>query len=323
MDVSIVIPTKNGGSVLDKVLSAIENQKTIFSYEVICVDSGSSDNTIEIINSHKCKLFCIEPKDFGHGKTRNFGAFKGIGEFIVFLTQDAVPATDDWLQNFISAMKSNDEIVGGFGRHIPYDGCNIFDDRDIRLMFEGFGTENTIYYMDDPERYKIEEGYRHLLAYFSDNNSCVRRSIFEKYPYADVNFSEDQIWAKQMIELGYKKLYCPSAPVYHSHNYPLKTYFKRYFDEYKGLYKVHNYIISKNLFSAMYLAFRLFLSDVKYVRSQPLSKKGKIKWICYSFVRNNFRCIGGYLGGSYHSYSKGFKKFLDKHISQQYNQIKE
>ena len=155
MDVSIVIPTKNGGAVLDKVLSAIEKQRTSFSYEIICVDSGSNDDTIRIINSHNCKLFCIEPEDFGHGKTRNLGAFKGTGEFIVFLTQDAVPATNEWLQNFISAMKSNDEIVGGFGRHIPYDGCNIFDARDIKLMFEGFGSDNTIYYMEDKNRYQI------------------------------------------------------------------------------------------------------------------------------------------------------------------------
>lgn len=48
------------------------------------------------------------------------------------------------------------------------------------------------------------------------------RKIWEKYPYDDVNFAEDQIWAKKMIELGYKKLYCPYAAVYHSHNYELK-----------------------------------------------------------------------------------------------------
>ena len=81
---------------------------------------------------------------------------------------------------------------------------------------------------------------------FRDNNSCIRRDIFEKYPYKDVSFAEDQIWAKQMIELGYKKLYCPFAPVYHSHNYKLSTYFMRYYDEYKGLYYLQNYQIAKS-----------------------------------------------------------------------------
>lgn len=59
--------------------------------------------------------------------------------------------------------------------------------------------------MEDKERYEREEGYRHVLAFFSDNNSCVRRDVFEQHPYDDVNFAEDQIWARKMIELGYKK----------------------------------------------------------------------------------------------------------------------
>ena len=52
MDVSIVIPTKNGGSLFDKVLTMIDKQETDYEYEVICVDSGSTDNTIEIIKKH-------------------------------------------------------------------------------------------------------------------------------------------------------------------------------------------------------------------------------------------------------------------------------
>ena len=72
-----------------------------------------------------------------------------------------------------------------------------FDKRDLTLLFKGYGLTNTIYQLEDKERYKNEEGYRHLLSFYSDNNSCMRRSIWEKYPYEDVNFAEDQIWAKK------------------------------------------------------------------------------------------------------------------------------
>ena len=77
MDVTIVIPTKNAGDILDRTLNMVFSQKTQFSYEVICVDSGSKDKTLDIIGKYPCKLFQIEPKDFGHGKTRNYGASKG------------------------------------------------------------------------------------------------------------------------------------------------------------------------------------------------------------------------------------------------------
>ena len=239
MDVSIVIPTKNGGHLFEKVLDAVFKQKTEYEYEVICVDSGSKDGTLDVIRKYPCRLFQIEPSEFGHGKTRNYGASKGNGTYIIFITQDALPATDTWLQNFIDAMKMDPEIVGGFGIHYPYPDCNLLDKRDLDGHFKGFGETNTIFHLDDPERYEREEGYRHYLAFFSDNNSCIRRDIFEKYPYEDVNFAEDQIWARKMIELGFKKVYCPYAPVYHSHNFKLRTYFKRYYDEQKGLYEVH------------------------------------------------------------------------------------
>ena len=125
MDVSIVIPTKNGGSLLEEVLKSIFSQKTEYTYEVICVDSGSTDDSIEIIRKYDVALYEIKPSEFGHGKTRNYGASKGTGEFIVFLTQDALPASDTWLENFVNAMKMDDQIAGGFGIHYPYPDCNI------------------------------------------------------------------------------------------------------------------------------------------------------------------------------------------------------
>lgn len=321
MDVSIIIPTKNGGDILEKVLTAVYSQKTKYIYEVICVDSGSTDNTIKIIKKFGCKLFEIAPKDFGHGKTRNYGASKGTGEFIIFITQDAEPATDSWLENFIDAMKSDDEIVGGFGIHYPYPDCNVFDKRDLKVHFEGFGSDNTIFWLEDKQRYEREEGYRHLLAFFSDNNSCLKRSVWEKYPYDDVNFAEDQIWARKMIELGYKKLYCPHAPVYHSHNYSLSTYFKRYYDEFKSIYGLHKFIIVSKWYYTIPGALRQFSHDVKYLRTLKMTKTQKIKWAWYSLWRNVFKYVGGYIGGRYASYSPKKQRFLDRTISQQYDQI--
>ena len=52
MDVSIVIPTKNAGALFDKVLERVFQQETNYTYEVICVDSGSSDGTLDIIKKY-------------------------------------------------------------------------------------------------------------------------------------------------------------------------------------------------------------------------------------------------------------------------------
>lgn len=324
MDVSIVIPTKNAGKLLDMVLNRVFRQETEYEYEVICVDSGSSDETISIINKYPCKLYEISPQDFGHGKTRNYGASKGTGEYIVFITQDAMPASKRWLQNFIDAMKSDPEIVGGFGIHYTYPDCNIIDKRDLAQHFKNFGSDNTIFQLtnENRERYEKEEAYRHFMVFFSDNNSCVRRDIFEKYPYDDVDFAEDQIWARKMIEMGYKKLYCPFAPVYHSHNFKLSTYFQRYYDEYKGLYQLHHFLISTSWLKIPLQICKHILDDVRYIRTLKMSKKEKIHWIKYSICRNFSRYVGGYLGGKYAGYSEKKQRWLDQHISQQYKQRK-
>ena len=112
------------------------------------------------------------------------------------------------------------------------------------------------------------------------------------------------------------------APVYHSHNFKLSTYFARYYDEYKGLYEIHQYMMAQHFRQLPRLWVRQVRGDCAYIRQQPIGKKTKIKWAIYSAFRNFDRFVGGTLGGKYHTYSEAKQKFLDKHISQQYRQRK-
>ncbi len=321
MDATIVIPTKNGGERLDEVLHAVFSQKTIHDYEVICVDSGSTDRTLEIIQRYPCKFFQIPPQEFGHGKTRNYGASKGTGEYIIFLTQDAVPASEGWLDSFLEAMELEPKIAGGFGIHYPYPDCNIIDRRDLKQHFRNFGEKNKVFFIEDEDRYEVDKGYQQYLAFFSDNNSCLRRSVWEQIPYQDVDFAEDQIWARQILEAGYKKVYCPYAPVYHSHNYPLKTYFYRFYDEFKGLYQVYHWTMFSTMRGVIRQVLAMDRRDISYILKKDSGIRHKWNWIHYACVRNRYRCMGAYLGGNYHSFPDDVKIYLDTHISQQYMQI--
>ena len=320
MDVSIVIPTKNAGPLFSRVLEAVFHQKTEYEYEVICVDSGSTDETLDIINKFPCKLYQIPKEEFGHGKTRNYGASKGTGEFIVFITQDALPASDLWLQNFIEGMKTDEQIAGGFGIHYPYPDCNLIDKIMLKNHFRNFGEERTIFYIEDPKRYETDDGYRGFLSFFSDNNSCLRRKVWEQIPYDDVNFAEDQIWAKKVLEKGYKKIYVPDAPVYHSHNFPVKTYLGRCFDEFKALYQLNGYKIAETRSQVITGSLHGILYDWRCIFKEDVSFFEKIKWMVYSVWRNYCKYLGAYYSVKYNALSETDRKKMDEKYSQQYKQ---
>lgn len=319
---SVIIPTKNGGSIFKMVLVQVLQQSLYERFEIIIIDSGSSDDTVDFIKNkqkeHKNIILKeIPPKEFGHGKTRNLGASLAKGEFLVFITQDALPYDEYWLKNLISCFGIDENIVGVFGRHVPYDDCDIFEKHNIITHFNNFGSETTIFYLDDKERYEREEGYRHLLCYYSDNSSAMRKKVWETIPYPDVDFAEDQLWARQIIEKGYKKAYSPHSVVYHSHNYNFKQMFRRYYDEYKGLYKIYNYISVKSIFLLPAYIFKHLINDIRFLKSSiDLTKKDKLYWARYSLVKNTVRYLGAYLGvlGDKHT-------FLNRLFSSEYRLI--
>ena len=170
MKVSVVIPTKNAGPILFRVLDILMRQDFPWPYEVLVVDSGSVDGTLDVVKSFpSVRLIEIPAKEFGHGKTRNFAIANTSGDFIAMITQDALPQDVNWLKSFVSVIGQDDRIAGVFGRHVAYPEASPFTRIELEQHFSGFLT-NPIVYLDDPNRYAEDEGYRQYLYFFSDNN---------------------------------------------------------------------------------------------------------------------------------------------------------
>ena len=296
MKASVIIPTKNPGKQFRNVLQAVLTQETPWAFEVLVVDSGSTDGTVEWLESLEgVGLRQIPPSDFGHGKTRNFAIGQTSGEFVAVITHDALPANEHWLLELVTAVEQSDDVAGAFGRHLAYAHDGPFTERDLRLHFDGFLAWPEIMTLEDKERYQTDEGYRQLLHYFSDNNACLRRKVWEKIPYPDVDFAEDQLWAKQVIEAGYAKAFSNKAVVFHSHSYGFINLFRRSFDESRALNRLFGYQLCPTLLQMFGQSFRTMIADVRYFFGSriPLTE---LIWLLRSPFRNTAKQFGFYLG---------------------------
>ena len=229
-DVSIVVLVYNGEQYLNEVLASIFDQRTGFCFEVIAIDSGSTDRSLEIIGKYPVRLHGINKGEFGHGKTRNLGARLGAGKYIIFLTQDATPASNTWLENLVGAVDEDDRVAGSYSRQLPRPDCNPMEMRDISIGAPPVSIVKKVDFKDEFQKKTYEDHYQQFIL-FSDVSSCVRKSFFERTPFnEDILMMEDQEWCKAAIEAGYRVVYEAASAVYHSHNHPLRAVYKRHFD---------------------------------------------------------------------------------------------
>lgn len=269
MKASIIVPTKNPGSMFIEVLQAIRNQRADWPFEIIVVDSGSTDGTVDEIKRHpEVTLIEIPPNEFGHGRTRNLAISKARGEFCALLTHDARPVDEYWLSHLVAAVEQDSRIAGAFGPHRAYQQHSAFTKRDLENHFSTFERLPFVLSRDtDAERYKSDQGWRQILHFYSDNNSCLRRSVWERIPYPDVEFAEDQIWASQVIEAGWKKAYAPNAAVFHSHEYGPFEQLQRAFDESLAFRTLFGYRLGGRFMRAARSAAALSLADWRWGRA--------------------------------------------------------
>lgn len=227
---SVIIPTLNGGEMFTELLERIEAQKVQWPFELVIVDSGSTDDTVSQARKLPfTNVIEIDKKQFQHGRTRNLGAARSTGEYILFLTQDALPADSFWLYNFVSTMDRFPEAAGGFGKHFAHRDASAPTKLEMRNHFAGFNQFPLMVskYTDLPKWNSGDRGWRQVLHYYSDNNSCMRRSAWNEMPYPEISYGEDQLWAQQAMLRGWNKIYCPNAIVQHSHEYDYEETLER------------------------------------------------------------------------------------------------
>jgi len=221
IEISVLVLTKNEARNVGACLEAIFSQQTSAEFEVIVVDSGSSDETLEIARQYPAKIYEIPVGTFHHARTRNYAASLAEGSHLVYLAADALPVNGDWLEVLISNF-SDPRVGAVYGRHLPKPGATT--ERQI-VLSAVYGDERLV----KNASCRSELGYRYY--HFSTVNAALRRSVWQAIPFPeDLKVFEDVGIAKGILDAGWRIVYEPRACVYHSHNHSTKELFRRYFD---------------------------------------------------------------------------------------------
>lgn len=230
VDVTVIIPTLNGATYLREVLQAVAGQEGAGDVEVIVIDSGSTDGTLDIVADFpEVHLEHIAKKDFGHGRTRNWGAELARGRYVAFLTQDATPASPHWLRHLIEPLHVNDDVWGVYGLQIPRSHCPPMLKYEIRNTFAASGADVGVTLQSAAW---TTAGQRDRAGFYSDVNSATRKDVLTTLlAYRDVRYGEDQLFGRDVLDAGKLKAYSPAAAVIHSNDVKISDYANRVFDE--------------------------------------------------------------------------------------------
>jgi rhamnosyltransferase len=280
--ISIVIPVKDGGADLALCLEAISRQGVDDDVEIVVVDSGSSDGSAELARSHGALVHEIPPLEFNHGATRNLGAGLSGGETLVFLSQDAEPVGTDWLARLVAPLAADERVAGVYGRQLA--------------RLDAVPPER--YFLDflygARPRVQAAGGARELSmdnTLFSNANSALRRSLWERHPFADdIIMSEDQDWSRRVLVEGWRIAYEPDAVVRHSHPYTIGAAFRRFFDS--GVSAERAYLAATESNRVLREA------ALRYLRGELgwLARSGQARWIPYTAVYELAKLAGLQLG---------------------------
>ncbi len=214
--VSIVIRTKNEAEFIGQTLKKIEDQEFNGNYEIIIVDSGSTDSTLDIVKKYDVKLLQIPPKEFTYGRSLNIGARSAKGAFIVNLSAHALPVDEKWLTNLIRCFE-NHNVAGVYGRQISSGHLNPFEALQNEAFF---GHEKITFNMNNKEMLKR--------IHFSNSNSAIRRDVWQRFKFDEqVLYAEDALWQAEVIEAGFSIVYAADAPVHHTHRISILGGYKK------------------------------------------------------------------------------------------------
>jgi rhamnosyltransferase len=214
MDIGVVIRTLDEAELIGRCLETLAGQRGGHELDVLVVDSGSTDTTVDIAEAHGARVIHMAPADFDYSKALNLGIENVSGDLVVLLSAHAIPLDDEWLER-MTAPFADPEVAGVSSGQVAWPGAPWWEVARVQAMF---GDERRVYTAGDTES-----------MVFSNAASCIRRSVWRDAQFT-LPAAEDLDWAQRAVAAGLKVVYEPAAEVYHSHDEPPRAQARRMID---------------------------------------------------------------------------------------------
>ena len=206
---SLVIRCYNEEQHIGRLLSGIL-QQTVQDYEIIVVDSGSTDATVAIASRYPIKLLSIQPQEFSFGRALNLGCQAATGDIIVIASAHVYPVYRDWLEQLLVPFR-DPKIAITYGKQRGNQQTKYSEHQ----VFAKWFPDESHWYQDHP--------------FCNNANAAIRRSLWQQLPYDEtLTGLEDLDWAKRVLGLGYQLAYVAEAEIVHVHEETPNKIYNRY-----------------------------------------------------------------------------------------------
>lgn len=222
IETSIIIRTKNEEKWIGIVLEKLFRQ-SYQNFEIIIVDSGSKDSTLENAKKFPVKIFQISPDKFSYPYALNYGILQtSANKYIVIMSAHSLPISDNWLQDGLKDFENFKQVAGVYGFLKPLPNASFAD----KLIMNGLNFIRRL--LSRQQRYIIRQPGMGVLGF---TNAIIRKDLWnnrrlnEEYGAG----GEDGEWASYWLQKGYIVVKDWKFSVYHSHNLGFLGWYKQFY----------------------------------------------------------------------------------------------
>ncbi len=219
--VDVIIPAYKPGKEFQELLARLMRQTVLPGNIFILQTIEDGEELLQFSEEH-IKVVPIKRAEFDHGGTRDYGARLSEADYILLMTQDAMPKNEGVIEELLKGF-TGEHVGMSYGRQLARKDADITE--QLARLYN-YPPESQLKTRADLEELGIK-------TYFCSDVCAMydRRLYLELGGFVHPTiFNEDTIMAYRVIQAGYGVYYAADAKVIHSHSYTCMQQFRRNFD---------------------------------------------------------------------------------------------